>query len=82
LKRFENDEALKNLDNVEPFIFKPPIEIRLKFLSTLMADMSQLLPYVERLDGTTIKGVCESYPVAYNTTRAAIYLASVAVSRR
>ncbi|RJS90283.1 peptidase M55 [Candidatus Bathyarchaeota archaeon] len=75
-------EALRNLDRVEPFRFEPPIEVRLKFLNPLMADVAELLPYVERLDGTTIKAVYKDYPEAYCGTRAAIYLAGTTVRRR
>ena len=75
-------EALQNLNRVEFFRFEPPIEVLLKFFSPIMADVGELLPYIERVDGTTLKGVYDSYPVAYNATRAAIYLASTTIRRR
>ncbi|MFB0543617.1 MAG: M55 family metallopeptidase, partial [Candidatus Bathyarchaeia archaeon] len=67
---------------VKPFKFDPPIEVKLKVLSASMADVCELLPYVERLDGTTIKAVYDSYPVALKGTIAAISMAGQAVRRR
>jgi len=75
-------EALRNIGKSKPFTFKPPIEVRLKFFNPTMADAAEVLPYLERTDGTTLKGVYESYPVAYNATRAAITLAGTTVVRR
>lgn len=74
-------EALQNLGKVKPFKFDPPIEVELKVRSVAMADVCELLPYVERLNGTIIKAVYESYPVALKGTIAAISMAGRAVRR-
>lgn len=75
-------EALQNLGNVKPFTLKPPVELRLKLFNPTMADAAELLPTVERLDGTTLKGVYPDYPAAYRAARAAISLAGTTVVRR
>jgi len=75
-------EALQNYGNVKPLVFKPPIEVRLKLFNPSMADAAEALPTMERLDGTTLKGVYPNYPAAHVAIRAAIDLAGTTVVRR
>jgi len=73
-------EALKKRKSIEPFRFKPPIEMRIKYGNTLMADAVEFMPSTERVDGRTIKSVFNDYIKAFRAARASIYIAS-AVSR-
>lgn len=75
------NEAMRNAREIKPFIFKPPIEVRLKLLSTVMADACECLPYLNRLDGTTLEAVYSSYPVAHKATTAAMDLAASVAKR-
>lgn len=76
------EEAWKNLSKVKPFVFKPPIEVKLKLFNPTMTDAVSTLPYVEVLDGLTVKIVYDNYPAAYNATLAAIGAAGTTVVRR
>ena len=58
-----------------------PVEFTLKFESSVVGDIVSLLPYIERLDGRTVKAVFDDYPTAIKALRAAIYLGGVAARR-
>jgi D-amino peptidase len=74
-------EALSDVGRVEPYRVDEPVEFRLRFTNSVGGDVTALLPYVERLDGRTIKGVLEDYPKAVRALRAAIYIAGASMRR-
>jgi D-amino peptidase len=73
-------EALKKRDSIKTFTFKPPIEVRIKYRDSLMADAVEFIPIVERVNGRTIRFVLNDFLKAFNTVRASIYIAG-AVAR-
>jgi D-amino peptidase len=73
-------EALGKRGSIEPFTFKPPIEMRIKYVDSLMADAVEFMPFVERIDGRTVAFVFNDYLKAFRALRASIYIAG-AVSR-
>lgn len=75
LIRRKTAEALQRVGQVKPFRFNPPIEVKLKLRSVLMADHCEVLPYIERIDGKTLRGLYQDYVVAFKATRAANFLA-------
>ena len=73
-------EALKKRDLIKSFTFNPPIDVKIKYRDSLMADAVEFIPIVERVDGRTISFVIDDYLKAFNTLRASIYVAG-AVAR-
>jgi len=73
-------EALRKRESIEPFIFHPPIEMLVKFASSLMADGVELMPSAERIDGRTVRFVLEDYLKAFGAFRASVEIAD-AVSK-
>ena len=73
-------DALKKRGSIKPFTFNPPIEVRVKYRDSLMADAVAFIPFVERVNGRTIRFVLKDYLKAFNTLRASIYIAG-AVAR-
>lgn len=73
-------EALKKCKSIEPFTFKPPIEMLVKYANSLIADAVELMPSAERVDGRTIRFVLDDYLKAFGAFRASVEIAS-AVSR-
>ena len=68
-------EALANVEAIEPYWVKEPVEVRLRFNREQMAYLASFLPYMERLDGKTVRGVFDDYPTGFRGLRAAIYVA-------
>ena len=58
-----------------PFRLPAPIQIRIAFFSSDMADRASLLPGVERLNGREVSFSCPDMPAAYRAFRAAVSLA-------
>ena len=60
VERFRKGEA-------KPVKTSTPVEVKIRFLSTESADLAELLPFVERLDGKTVrfraKDIVEAYKV-------------------
>lgn len=73
-------EALRKRESIEPFIFHPPIEMLVKFASSLMADGVEFMPSAERIDGRTVRFVLEDYLKAFGAFRASVEIAD-AVSK-
>ncbi len=67
--------ALKKKDSIEPFRFKSPFEIIVKYANARMADAVEFMPSAERIDGRTIKLVQHDYLKAFGALRASIYIA-------
>jgi D-amino peptidase len=67
--------ALKKKDSIEPFRFKSPFEIIVKYANARMADAVEFMPSAERIDGKTIKLVQHDYLKAFGALRASIYIA-------
>ena len=57
------------------------VMVDVKLGTSTMADVSSLIPSLERVDGTTMKGVYDDYQTAVNALRASIYMAGAAERR-
>lgn len=64
-----------------PRIVDSPVEVKVKLATSTQADVSSLIPSLERVDGTTMKGVYDDYQTAINALRACIYMAGAAERR-
>lgn len=63
--------------SVKLYKFDPPYELEIEFNSTEMADESMLIPGLERIDGRTVKYICDAYPTLMKTMLATVYTARV-----
>jgi D-amino peptidase len=64
-----------------PRVVDSPVEVKVKLATSTQADVSSLIPSLERVDGTTMKGVNDDYQTAINALRACIYMAGAAERR-
>lgn len=64
-----------------PRVVDSPVEVKVKLATSTQADVSSLIPSLERVDGTTMKGVYDDYQTAINAMRACIYMAGAAERR-
>jgi D-amino peptidase len=69
-------EALKKRESIKPFTFNPPIEVRVKYMNSIMADAVEFMPSAVRVDGRTIDFVLDDYLKAFGAFRASIYIAN------
>jgi len=67
-------EALKKR-SIEPFNFEPPIEVKVRYVNSLMADAVEFMPSAERIDGRTVRFVLDDYLKAFGAIRASIFIA-------
>lgn len=74
-------KAALKADYPAPRVVDSPVEVKVKLTTTTMADVASLIPSLERVDGTTMKGVYNDYQTAVNALRAAIYMAGSAERR-
>ncbi|ADV65589.1 M55 family metallopeptidase [Desulfurococcus mucosus] len=60
-------EAVERLNKGEakPLRARYPVEVKVRFLGTEMADVAELLPLIERIDGKTVKYVARDIVEAY-----------------
>ena len=74
-------EALENMEDIEPYKISEPVEVKLRYTNSTMADAASVLNY-DRVDGRTLKATFKKYPEAINGLLAAIFLGGTAVRRR
>ena len=74
-------EALGSIGAIRPFRVEEPVEVKLVFSNSVGPDIVALLPYMERLDGRTMRAEFDDYPTALSGLRAAIYLGGRAMRR-
>ena len=65
----------------KPYVIDSPVEVKVKLATSTMADVSSLIPSLERVGGTTMKGVYDDYQTAVNALRACIYMSGAAERR-
>jgi len=80
IKRTVKD-ALTNAGSIEPYRVEEPVEVKLRYVSSAMTDAAAILPYVERIDGRTVKATFDKYPEATRGLLAAITLGGTAIRR-
>jgi D-amino peptidase len=73
-------EALKNVDKIEPYRVKEPVDVKIRFTTSEMADALTTLSYVEKVDIKTVKMTFSKYNEVVQGLRASITLAGA--SRR
>ena len=64
-----------------PRVVDSPVEVKIKFATSTQADVASLIPSLERVAGTTMKGVYDDYQTALNGLRSSIYMADAAERR-
>ena len=74
-------EALENCERIESLKVEKPVEIKVELSTATGADSASLLPYIERIDGRTVKAVFDVYPSAIKGIYGAIFMASMAERR-
>jgi D-amino peptidase len=67
-------EAITRAAQAKPFVFTPPIEMLLTFTRAECADVVELMPGYERLDGRTIRFAAGDYPTVFRAFVAAFRL--------
>ncbi|WP_055666234.1 M55 family metallopeptidase [Desnuesiella massiliensis] len=65
-----------NFKDLPIYKFNDPIELKIEFNSTAMAEIASLMPYTNRLDGRTISFVHEDYKTIFDALMALVTLAS------
>jgi D-amino peptidase len=68
---------LSGKEKIEPFRMNTPVEVKIEFHLSDMADGAMLFPGARRLDGRRIAFTVEDMPSAYTGFRAAVELAQV-----
>jgi D-amino peptidase len=67
--------ALANAANVKPFKVEEPVKVKIRLASSTQAEFSSMLPFVETLDGRTIKATFSDYHEAHRGITAMIFFA-------
>jgi len=58
--------------------FDTPVELKVEMKDTVYADLAELIPGIERIDGRTVRFVHNDYSVVFNTIMAIVYVAMAA----
>jgi len=64
--------------SVAPFVVPPPITLRIVFLRAVHADVSELVPGCQRVDGRTVEWEGDDMETVYSVFRAMVTLAAAA----
>jgi len=69
-------EALTKRESIHPFIFKPPIKVKIQYVESLMVDAISFIPIIERINGRTVSFVLDDYLQTFRLIRASIFIAN------
>jgi len=71
-------EAFRRVERgeVKPLKTKTPVEVKLRFLDSAHAEVAGLLPFVERIDGKTVRFEAKSVEEAYKTFEVLVFAAA------
>lgn len=58
--------AIRKRNDLDPLVFEPPIEFRIRFTDARLADAASFMPSAQRIDGKTISITHEDYIEAYH----------------
>ena len=74
-------EAINNRDNIAPLRFDGVVEFTLRYSSSLGGDGASRLPYINRVDGRTVKATFDDYESALKGLISAITIGGAAMRR-
>jgi len=74
-------EALSRVGEVKPFRVDEPVEFKLRVTNSVGGDAALMLPFIERVDGRTVKATFDDYPTALKGLRSTISVAGGAIRR-
>ena len=74
-------EALSNVNSIAPFIVEGPVEFQLRFGHSVGGDSASRLPYIERVDGQTVKATFNDYPKSLKGLMSAISIGGAGMRR-
>ncbi len=63
--------------NVAPFVVPTPVKLRVIFERATHADVAELVPGTQRIDGRTVEWTGDDMPIAYKALKAIMYSTSV-----
>ena len=72
-------KALRRLNDFKPFKVDSPVKLEVVFIHTGMADMAELIPGAERMDGRTLVFTSNDFITAFKALRAMLILAGTNV---
>lgn len=75
-------EAMENIGDIDPYRVNEPVEFKLRYTSSTMADAASVLPYIDRVNGRTVKATFQKYPDAVRGLLAAITIGGTTIRRR
>ena len=61
-------------ESLPVYKFEPPIELVIEFLNTAFADVVEILPFVERVDGRTVRFVHDDFSVVFDMILSIIHM--------
>ncbi len=70
--------AIRDLGQMRPFVFEPPIALELDFVGTQNAEFAELIPGFERIGGPTLRFVHDDFRVVFRAFHAAFRLGGAA----
>lgn len=72
-------EAMRRVNEAQPYRFEPPITLELDVVGTAMAEVIALMPGFERTSGRSVRFMHEDFPTVYRAFIAAYRLGATAI---
>ncbi len=65
----------------KPYVFKTPVEFKVSFIDTAMADLAEMIPTSERIGAISIRLINEDFVAGFKAVRAMIHMCRAVIRR-
>ena len=74
-------KAVSEHEKFKPYIFKSPVEFKISFIDTAMADLAEMMPTSERIGACTVRLINKDYVAGFKALRAMIHMCGSVIRR-
>ena len=74
-------KAVSEHAKFKPYVFKTPVEFKISFIDTAMADLAEMMPTSERIGPISVRLINNDYVAGFKAVRAMIHMCRAVIRR-
>jgi D-amino peptidase len=74
-------KAVSEHAKFKPYVFKTPVEFKISFINTSMAELAEMMPTSERIGASSVRLINEDFVAGFKAVRAMIHMCRAVIRR-